>query len=407
MPSEIEFFEDAHPPKGPLGFAAAAAAADVRGKGDGRLDTGLICSARPCAAAGVFTRNAIAAAPVQECRRRLAAGRSLRGAVVNSGNANACTGARGLADAQAMAAAAERACGAPGGSFLVCSTGRIGEALPMEALERAIAAAGARAAQGAVDSEDFAKCILTSDTKTKRCAARFTAGGPLATLAGWAKGAGMVQPGMATMLAFLATDVEAPADVLQEALARAVRPTFNALTIDGDMSTNDTVLLFANGASGAGLGDAASRAVFEEALGRVCESLAEKIVGDGERTTKIVEIRVQGAASDGDAEKAARAVGNSLLVKTSWYGDDPNWGRLMDAIGYSGAQIDPGSIDIAYDDAPAVRAGEPLPQNKPAWKAVVSRPRFSIRIALGQGEGRFRLRATDLTEGYVNFNKSE
>jgi glutamate N-acetyltransferase/amino-acid N-acetyltransferase len=208
------------------------------------------------------------------------------------------------------------------------------------------------------------------------------------------------------MLAFVTTDIAASSAELKSLLVEAVDPTFNAITVDGDMSTNDTALVLANGESGVTLDDQ-SRALFKEALYRVCDCLADKIVSDGERITKVVEILISGAASNSDAENIARAIGNSLLVKTSWYGNDPNWGRLMDALGYADAQIDQYVIDISYDDAPALVSGDPIPNNKPKWKEVVSQSRFTIKIDMHQGDGIYRLRASDLTEGYVDFNKSE
>ena len=389
------------------GFFASAAHADVRRKKDGRLDTGILFSPTACVAAGVFTKNAVKAAPVLECCRILNLNAPIHGIVANSGNANACTGRQGAKDAGEMAAYAAKQCDAPEDSFLVCSTGRIGELLPMSELKKAIAEASSVAKAEGRKGEDFAKSILTSDTRPKTCSATFQVDGKTVTVAGAAKGAGMIQPNMATMLAFLTTDIAvAPQADLKAVLQQAVDKTFNAITVDGDMSTNDTVLLLANGAAGVSLDDA-SRQAFQEAVYKVCDSLADKIVADGERITKVVEILVEEAAHDDDAEKAARAIGNSLLVKTSWFGNDPNWGRLMDAVGYSGAKIDPASIDISYGDVPAIVGGDPIPENKPKWKEVVSNRRFTIRVKLKQGEGAFRLRATDLTEGYVNFNKSE
>lgn len=256
-----------------------------------------------------------------------------------------------------------------------------------------------------------AEAILTSDTRSKAITVRFEVDGKPVTVSGIAKGAGMIQPNMATMLAFLATDVEVESGLLREILVEAVRLTFNRITVDGDMSTNDTVLLLANGVSGTRIAPEDSPAVsaFRDAVWKVCDFLADRIVGDGEKITKVVEVLVEGAASEGDAEKVARAVGNSLLVKTSWYGNDPNWGRLADAAGYSGAKFDGRQLDIYYGEISAVVAGEPVLQNRSKWKEVVQASRFSITIRLNVlgGEGEFRLLATDLTESYVRFNRSE
>ncbi|MCH6256230.1 bifunctional glutamate N-acetyltransferase/amino-acid acetyltransferase ArgJ [Puniceicoccaceae bacterium K14] len=390
----------------PIGFYAAGGSADVRKKSDKRLDTGVVYSLIPCAAAGVFTINAVKAAPVLQCQSLLESEGRIHGIVANSGNANACTGAQGKEDAAAMSLAASQACGVTDSSFLVCSTGRIGELLPMESLLETIKPLGEAAVAGAKDNESFGKSILTSDTKNKVCTAIFEIDGKTVTVGGCAKGAGMIEPNMATMLAFITTDIDAESEQLKTVLQKAVKTTFNAITVDGDMSTNDTVLLLANGESDVLL-NAESEALFQEAVNQVCDSLADKIVADGERITKVVEILISGAANEGDAENIARAIGNSLLVKTSWYGNDPNWGRLMDALGYAKAKIDQDTIDIFYDDVPALEMSTPVPENKPKWKEIVSKPRFSIRINMHQGDATYRLRASDLTEGYVDFNKSE
>lgn len=390
----------------PKGFCAGGASADVRNKGTDRLDTAIVYSAIPCAAAGVFTINAVKAAPVLQCQQLLQSGARIHGIVANSGNANACTGQQGKDDAATLSLAASNACGVSEPSFLVCSTGRIGELLPMEKLLSAIQPLGESVVEGAKDSESFGDSILTSDTRRKVCTATFEVDGKTVTVGGCAKGAGMIEPNMATMLAFITTDIDAESEQLKAVLQKAVKTTFNAITVDGDMSTNDTVLLLANGESDVLLNDK-SEALFQEAVSRVCDSLADKIVADGERITKVVEILISGAASESDAENIARAIGNSLLVKTSWFGNDPNWGRLMDALGYAKAKIDQDTIDISYDAVPALEMSTPLPQNKPLWKEVVSKSRFSIRINIHQGDSSYRLRASDLTEGYVNFNKSE
>lgn len=393
------------------GFSVAGTACDIRNKGDlERLDVALIFSEKPCAAAGVFTKNAVKAAPVRQCQEVLR-GSGAHGIVANSGNANACTGDGGIDDARAMARMAAEPLGVAPDSIFVCSTGRIGERLPMEKVAAGIRDAVARLDASAEQGECCAKAILTSDTRPKTITVRFKCDGRPVTVSGIAKGAGMIQPNMATMLAFIATDAAVESAALQQILAEAVRFSFNRITVDGDMSTNDTVLLLANGASEVRVGDpgAAATGLFKKAVRRVCDFLAEKIVSDGEKITKVVEILVGGAASEEDAEKVARAIGNSLLVKTSWYGNDPNWGRLADAAGYSGAVFDDRKFDIFYGDTPAVIEGEPLPENRTKWKEIVQSKHFSITIRLNVpgGEGAFRLLATDLTESYVRFNKSE
>ncbi len=392
------------------GFSAAAAACGIRATGDrDRLDLALIYSKDPCSAAGVFTQNAVKAPPVRLCADLLAAGQPFHGIVANSGNANACTGEEGMADAREMGALTGNALGVPPNSFLVCSTGRIGDRLPMEKLRNGISVATTNLSSDQDRGLAAAQAILTSDTRPKTVTVRFEWEGQTVTEAGLAKGAGMIQPNMATMLAFLATDAAVEREVLQKILGRAVDYTFNRITVDGDMSTNDTVLLLANGRSGVRVADESGGLAerFAVAVRRACGYLAEKIVSDGEKITKVVEVIVAGAESEADAEKVARAIGNSLLVKSSWYGEDPNWGRLADAAGYAGARLVEEKLDIFYEDVPAVAKGRPLPENKPKWKEVVKAPRFRITLNLNLGRDEFRLLATDLTEAYVRFNKSE
>ncbi len=392
------------------GFVLAGVACDVRGTGDGRLDLALVASAEPCSAAGVFTRNAVKAAPVLFCAELLElGGEGIHAVVVNSGNANACTGSTGMADAKEMARLTEQAIGTPPGSVLVCSTGRIGRPLPMDRIEKGILEAAARGTEGRGTGEEAARAILTSDTRSKTVTVRFRHDGRTFTVAGMAKGAGMIEPNMATMLAFLGTDLAAPAALLRDALERTVPGSYNAITVDGDMSTNDTVLFLANGRSGValtGTGDQLHRK-FIEAVRLVNMRLAEKIVSDGEKITKVVELRITGALNDEDAEKVAREIGNSLLVKSSWYGEDPNWGRLAASAGASGASFDPQGLEIHYGDVPALLGGDPCPENAAAWKEIVRGRRFTLRINLNAGAGAFRMLATDLSEGYVNFNRSE
>ena len=393
------------------GFETAGVACDIREKNDPkRLDLALIFSLRPCTAAGTFTKNAVKAAPVILCQKHLAEGGSFHGIIANSGNANACTGADGLRDANATAQRAAASLNLKASSFFVCSTGRIGQPMPMErllkGLERSVTEKGRTPAHG----NKAADAILTSDTKPKTVTVSFTYDGKKHVVAGMAKGAGMIQPNMATMLAFLATDFSVPRSFLQKTLSEAVTGTFNCVTVDGDMSTNDTVLMLANGHSGVSVGDKSPRelrVLFAEAVWKACEALADKIVSDGEKITKVVEVKVTGAASGEDAEKVARSIGNSLLVKSSWYGEDPNWGRLAAAAGYSGAKLIENKLDILYNDTPAMTAGKPHAELKPKWKEIVKARRFTITLNLHLGKATFRLLATDLTDGYVNYNKSE
>jgi glutamate N-acetyltransferase / amino-acid N-acetyltransferase len=393
------------------GFEATGVACDIRQKSDPkRLDLALVYSLRPCTAAGVFTTNLVKAAPVQLDQKHLAEGGPFHGIVANSGNANACTGAEGLRDALATAQRAAAGLNQKSKAFFVCSTGRIGQPLPMASLIKGLDRAVSEKGRTSADGLKAANAILTSDTRSKTVTVAFTYDGKKHTVAGFAKGAGMIQPNMATMLAFLATDFSVPRSFLQKTLSEAVAGTFNCVTVDGDMSTNDTVLMLANGHSGVSVGDKSPRelrVLFAEAVWKACEVLAEKIVSDGEKITKVVEVKVQGAASAEDAQKVARAIGNSLLVKSSWFGGDPNWGRLAAAAGYAGAKLVESKLDIVYNDTPAMTAGKPHPELKPKWKEIVKARRFTITLNLHLGKAGYRLLASDLTEGYVNYNKSE
>ena len=391
------------------GFKTAGIGCDLRETGDlSRLDLALVTAERPCNAAGVYTLNDVCAAPVHVCKQILSRpGAKVAGFVVNSGNANAATGGQGMVDAKEMSAISQLETGIES-PFLVCSTGRIGRKLPMGKIKSGIAAAASTLSVETQNSLDAADAILTSDTRRKCATAQFTYKSKTVTVAGIAKGAGMIEPNMATMLAFLATDMDADNTVLKNALTQGCNKTFNRISIDGDMSTNDTVLLLANGASAVEPHETPELLqAFREAVFMVCDALAEKIVGDGEKVTKLVELIVEGCQSNADAEKIARAVGNSLLVKTSWYGSDPNWGRLADAAGYARVGLKEDCFDIHYDEVPALISGVPQDSKLTYWKEVVSKKRFRITLNLNQGRGNFRLLTSDLSEAYVDFNKSE
>ena len=375
------------------GFRAAGLSAGI--KKSGKKDMALIVSDVPATVAGVFTRNQVKAAPVKLDMLHVKSGQA-RAIIANSGNANACTGKLGYLHAQAMSEAVARRIGAPKEQVLVCSTGRIGVNLPIVKIE-----AGIKKLLRQVRREgghDAALSIMTSDTFPKECAVKvgkFHVGGI-------AKGAGMIHPNMATMLSFITTDAAVPRAALQRALRHAVNQSFNRISIDGDMSTNDTVLCMANGLAGK-----VSMPAFQEALNYVCLELAKMIVKDGEGVTKFVTVEIHGAKNDRHAEFAARAVSNSALVKTSWCGGDPNWGRLMDAIGYSRCKVVEALVDIAYDGVPAVKAGQPTRTPLAKLKKIVKSPTFTIRIDLHLGHGHCTMHTCDLTEDYVTFNKGE
>ena len=390
------------------GFSASGVSSDIRGTGADRLDLGIILSEAVCTGAGVFTQNDVSAAPVHFCKSLLSPTQAFHGIVVNSGNANACTGEQGEKDCAAMADRTREALSLPAKSVFVASTGRIGRSLPMPKIEKGIREAAKRVTRDSAGGHDFAKAILTSDTRPKTVTVRIESEGKRYTVAGVAKGAGMIEPNMATMLAFIATDIKVPQATLQATLTRAVHGSFNRISVDGDMSTNDTVLLLANGSSGDSIHDDANLLdAFHKAVGEVCSRLARMIVADGERISHVVDLHIKGAKTEEDAEKVARAIGNSLLVKTSWFGNDPNWGRIVDAAGYARIGLDYDQLNLHYGDIPVLVKGTPVEENLPQWKAEVSNREFSITLDLGMGKKDYHLLTADLTEGYVNFNKSE
>ncbi len=388
----------------PQGFRAAAAAAGI--KYPGRNDVALLVSESPAVAAGLFTTNKIKAAPVRLCQDRLRRGKA-QAIVINSGNANACTGARGLQVSEATARAAAETLGLSPASILVCSTGTIGVQLPVEKLIAALpAAAKALSPKG---GDAAAKAIMTTDTVDKQAALRFTIDGKTVTLGGMCKGAGMIEPNMATMLCFLTTDAAITGAALRAALKQAVEHSFNRISIDGDMSTNDTVLLLANGAAGNRPLSPAHPdwAVFCEALNQLTLDLARRVVCDGEGATKCVTVTVDGARNAADAKKVARAICNSMLVKTSWFGGDPNWGRVICAAGYSGAAVDQDRVDIAYDGKPAVRGGMKAPGFALATlEAILKQKTFTLTVSLNLGQASHTMLTCDCSEDYVKINGS-
>ncbi len=380
----------------PQGFRAAGVAAGI--KSNGKKDVALIVSDTPATAAATFTTNQVKAAPVKLSMEHVKSGKACA-IVANSGNANACT-SDGPIHARAMACAVARRLGCAENHVLVCSTGRIGLNLPIVKVEGGIKQC--LAALSPHGGASAAQAIMTTDTFPKEVAVQFKAAGKTFRIGGIAKGAGMIQPNMATMLSFITTDAAIPRAALQRALTRAVNQSFNRITVDGDTSTNDTVIILANGAAGK-----PPLAKFQAALDFVCLELAKMIVRDGEGVSKFVTINVHGAATERDAEIATRAVANSVLVKTSWCGGDPNWGRILDALGYSRARVDADIVDIAYEGLPAVRGGMPARTPIAKLKKIVAKPTFSIDIHLHLGRGRCTMHTCDLTEKYVELNKGE
>lgn len=376
----------------PEGFRAVAVEAAI--KKPGRDDLMLLVSDRVSIAAGVFTTNRFAAAPVVLDREILESGTSIRAVVCNAGNANAGTGSAGLADARRMGVLVEESLGLPAGSVLVASTGVIGRSLPMDRVEKGIRAAAAKVRTES-DGAAAARAIMTTDTAPKT--AERTVGD--VKIGGMCKGAGMIHPGMATMLGFITTDARIPREELQVMLAHAVDRTFNCISIDNDMSTNDSVFILANGSAGSVDHDA-----FQIALEDLCRELALKIVADGEGATKIVTIVVTGALSDADAIRAADAVATSMLVKTALHGNDPNWGRILAAVGRSGAAIDTERIRIVQQGVILFESGLPTVVDMPALEAKVRERAIEIRVEIGLGAHERTVWTSDLSKEYVAIN---
>lgn len=385
----------------PRGYLAASTACGI--KKSRRRDLSLLFSESPASWAAVLTTNRAPAAPVLLAREMLRRERPLRAVIVNSGNANAATGAEGLRNAREVVKSTAALLGVPATTVLPSSTGIIGVQLPVNRI-----AAGLPALVGALSrrgGRDAAEGIMTTDTRRKETAAEVRLSAGKVRIGGMAKGAGMIHPGMATMLAFLATDAAVVTGVLRTQLREAVEGTFNRISIDGDQSTNDTALVMANGCSGVAVRGKADRELFGAALREVCRRLAEMIVRDGEGATKFVEVVVTGARSDGDALQAARAVANSSLVKTALYGNDLNWGRILAALGYSGASLDVGRISIEVNGCPAVRKGVAVPTEEGlAARRQMRRRDLRLSIDLGLGKGRDRMLTCDLTVDYVKEN---
>jgi glutamate N-acetyltransferase/amino-acid N-acetyltransferase len=384
------------------GFKFSAVEAAIK-KPD-RLDLALIYSEEPAAVAAVFTTNKVKAAPVLLDEERVKAG-SCRAVVVNSGNANACTGAQGLEDALVTARLVAEQLGVAEESVLVASTGVIGVPLPMDRLAGAIPELSRTLGHGSLDK--VAAAIMTTDTFPKLEARQGDIGGVPYTIAGVAKGAGMIMPNMATMLAFLVTDAAVDPQFLQETFRVGVDRSFNAISVDGDTSTNDTALIMANGQAGnttlaAGSPDAAR---FTALLDDILLSLAKQIVRDGEGATKFVEIRIKGAVSDADAKRAAMAVANSLLVKTAFFGQDANWGRIFAAVGYSGAELDQSRAELFFDDVRMVKDGAFAGGEAEAQGTeVLRRKEFTVTVDLKLGDGEAVVYTSDLSYDYVKIN---
>ncbi|MBL9158652.1 MAG: bifunctional glutamate N-acetyltransferase/amino-acid acetyltransferase ArgJ [Verrucomicrobiales bacterium] len=389
----------------PQGFKAAALACGIKNPAVERLDLALIYSEHATVGAAVYTQNQVCAAPVRLSSSYLKSAEP-RAIIANSGNANACTGPDGLINARTMTAVTAKALGLKQREVQVCSTGIIGVPLPIDRIEPRIPELVAALGE---DGSVAARAIMTSDTRPKEIAVQVKIGDVKVRIGAIAKGAGMINPHMATMLCFVTTDAAISKAEIVAATKEAVDLSFNRITVDGDMSTNDTVIVMANGAAGnktitrGGEGSAE----FREALTEVMLELAKRIVSDGERVTKLVEVQVRGAASNLDAERVARAVANSKLVKCSWNGNDPNWGRILHAVGYSGARVKEEMVNIHLNGVIVTQNGLSAGTDGDKLIAAVSGPEFTVCIDLNLGKGAFTIYTSDLSPEYVDFNRTE
>jgi glutamate N-acetyltransferase/amino-acid N-acetyltransferase len=384
------------------GYRFAGVPCGLRPADPDRLDLALVVSDGPAAAAGVFTQNRVVAAPVRVSRERVPTGEA-RGVVVCSGNANACTGPRGLDDARRMAAAAGSAVGCRAEQFLVCSTGVIGRHLPMPQVEVGIGRAARALEAGAPALDRAARAILTTDTRIKVATQALAVAGGEVRLTGFAKGAAMIGPNMATMLAFVLSDAAvAPADLA--ALARrTAEASFNSISVEGHTSTNDTLLLFANGRGAPLAGEALAR--FGTAATAVCADLARAIAADAEGAAHLIVIEVEGLRDDAEAKRVARAVADSPLVKTAVFGADPNWGRIVSAAGYAGVAFAEEDLSLWMGDLPLYQAGTPQPFDAATASAYLKNNReVRLRLRFTLGNGRCTFWTSDLTYDYVRLN---
>ncbi|MFH7320162.1 bifunctional glutamate N-acetyltransferase/amino-acid acetyltransferase ArgJ [Desulfurivibrio sp. D14AmB] len=384
------------------GFRAAAVKSGIRGKD--RLDLGLIVSERPAAAAGVFTTNTVKAAPVLLGMERLRSGRA-QAILVNSGIANACTGEEGMRGARLCGAMAADALGIAEELVQLSSTGVIGMQLDVECFRLGIPRLAAALAPDGLEA--VGRAIMTTDTAPKSAVRTFELDGVEVRIAGLAKGAGMIMPNMATMLCFILTDAAVDPALLRRMLRRAVETSFNRITIDGDTSTNDTVLLLANGSSGAPplVEGSPVQLLFEEQLHALCLDLARQVVRDGEGASKLVTIRVDGAVDGAQARQAARTIANSNLVKTAFFGEDANWGRIIAALGRSGATFDQNAVSIAFDDVVMVKGGVGQGAEVEARAtAVLKQPEFTVTVDLRAGSAAADYLTCDFSIDYVKIN---
>lgn len=385
----------------PKGFQFAAVKAGI--KASGSLDFAIAETPLGASAAAMFTTNLVCAAPVTVGKDHLkrAHGR-VRAVIVNAGNANCATGKAGYDAAVNVCRSAARVLEVAPEFVIPSSTGIIGVPLPVEKLTDALPALVGQKREGEEGIRDFARAIMTTDTRPKLASVRFSVGGKTVSLLGVAKGSGMIHPNLATMLVYIFTDIEASPIELKNALRDACRTTFNRITVDGDTSTNDTVLLMASGQSGVGVPRAKKQ--FAEAVLETCRSLADQIVTDGEGVKHVVSLTVDGAKTESEADQIARTIAHSMLNKTAWAGADPNWGRILAAVGRSGVKVDPANVDVFIGAHRVCRAGGAAKFDEKAAHEVMLQPRYDIRVKVGKGKGRTTILTCDLTAEYVHIN---
>lgn len=389
----------------PAGFTAAGVVAGF--KRSGAPDFAMVFSDRAANFAGAFTSCTFAAAPVRVCQKRVKSAETIRAMMINSGNANACTGKTGMENAETSCNLAAQALGISSDEVMVCSTGRIGVQLNMATIAKGIELAmPALSAQG---GNDAARAIMTTDTVPKSVAVQLEIDGKVVSIGAMTKGAGMIDPNLkvlhATMLCCITTDAALENSQLAALLDGGVKGSFNRITIDGDMSTNDTVVVMANGASGVKIASgSADEGRFRNALEAVMRELARQMVMDGEGATKFVEVKIVNAPSEADAKLCAEAVANSLLCKTAWFGNDPNWGRVVAALGYSGAAFDPDKVDIFYDAMPVVTQGGDAGTPEEALAEIIRKRDFTVLVDMHQGSAEYWVWTCDVSYEYVKIN---
>tara|TARA_Y100000590_G_scaffold194919_1_gene221367 strand:+ start:20189 stop:21406 length:1218 start_codon:yes stop_codon:yes gene_type:complete len=385
----------------PKKFLAGATYSGIRTYAKDKLDLGILYSETPCTVAGTFTKNQIRSLSVVLDQKRVSTGRS-QALIVNSGIANACVGEQGMTDAIEMASLAATHLGIDQELVLASSTGLIGVELPMALIKNGVTKITVSPDGG----QALARAIKTTDRVSKEFAIEFQVGGNSYILGGIAKGSGMIHPDMATMLAFLSTDAPVNASFLQKALSKSVAESFNMIDVDGDTSTNDSVIIFSNGAGGGEeiTDNSRDSDVFTEALNEICIALAKEIAKDGEGASKLIEVTVQGASNSNDAKLAAKSIAASTLVKSAIHGEDPNWGRIMVALGYSGAKVEESLVSLYINNVCLMESGVPIPFFKDAVSLTMAEEEVAIKVDLNLGESSATSWGCDISEEYVSFN---